>query len=167
MLYLSTTLKEKKMYTSDAINHVRRGVVSGERVLAHEQAEDEDVEVAADPGAVVGVEMGEDELGAGPLGGDGGHGDHEHEDAQHVPGRGELPEEGEHGDGEAVDDGVAEQDRGVEGDHHVLGRQVPAAVLAAGAQQDDHLDQLRQGVVHAGGHRPLHRHTGFRVSDRS
>ena len=54
---------------------------------------------------------------------------------------------------------MAEQDGGVEGDHHVLGRQVAAAVLAAGGKQDDHLDQLRQGVVHARGHRPLHNST--------
>ena len=55
-----------------------RGVVSCERVLAHEQAQDKDVQVAANPGAVVGVEVGEHELGARPLGGNGRHGNHQH-----------------------------------------------------------------------------------------
>jgi hypothetical protein len=43
----------------------------------------------------------------------------------------------------------------VDGQNHVLGGRVAAAVGSTGAEQDDHLDELRQREVRARGSSPL------------
>jgi len=50
-----------------SVHHVSRGVVADAGVLAHEQPDGEDVGLAMDAHAVVGVHVGEDELGVRPL----------------------------------------------------------------------------------------------------
>ena len=50
-----------------SVHHVSRGVIADAGVLAHEQADGEDVGLAMDAHAVVGVHVGEDELGVRPL----------------------------------------------------------------------------------------------------
>ena len=139
----------------NVVHHVSRGVVADAGVLAHEQADGEDVGLAMDAHAIVGVHVGEDELGAGPLLGHRRDEDDEDEHTGDVPEGSELAEPGEPVDGQAVDEAVHDEDGGVDGQHDVLGGQVAAAVGPAGAQQDDHLDQLRQREVHARRARPL------------
>ena len=63
-------------------------------------------------------------------------------------------------DGEAIDEAMQDEDEAIDRQDDVLGCHVAAAVGAAGSQQDDHLDELRQREVHAGGRRPLGRHDG-------
>lgn len=58
-------------------------------------------------------------------------------------------------DREAVDEAVKDQDGAIDGQHDVLGGHVAAAIGSAGAEQDDHLDELRQGEIHARGASPL------------
>jgi len=52
-------------------------------------------------------------------------------------------------DGEAVDEAVKDEDDAVDGEQDVLGGHVATAVGSPGAQQDDHLDKLRQREVYA------------------
>jgi hypothetical protein len=59
---------------------MRRSVISCQRVLAHQEPQNKDVEVAVDSSVVFGVEMGEHKLSAGPLGGNGWHSDHQYKD---------------------------------------------------------------------------------------
>ena len=58
-------------------------------------------------------------------------------------------------DGEAVDEAVQDEDDAVDGEQDVLGGHVATAVGSPGAQQDHHLDQLRQREVHAHRASPL------------
>ncbi|BAS76189.1 Os01g0945400, partial [Oryza sativa Japonica Group] len=58
-------------------------------------------------------------------------------------------------DREAVDSAVDDEHGAVDGEHDVVGGHVATAVGSTGAEQDDHLDQLRQREVHARGSGPL------------
>ena len=77
-----------------------------------------------------------------------------------VPEGAELAEPGEPADGEAVDEAMQDEDEAVDGQHDVFGRKVAAAVGPAGAEQDDHLDELRQREVHARRTSSLHDRDG-------
>ena len=99
--------------------------------------------------------MGEDELRACSLFRDRWNQDHQNKDACRVPEDSELAQPGQALDGEAVDETVHDQDGGVNCEQDVLGGHVATAVGSPGAQQDHHLDQLRQREVHAHRASPL------------
>lgn len=50
---------------------------------------------------------------------------------------------------------MAEKDPCMEANDHVFWGEISPSIVAASAEQDDHLEQLRQGKIYAGGDSPL------------
>ena len=101
------------------LRHVGRGVVTGEGVLGHQQADEEDVKNGVEAREV--DELREDERGRGVVAGDEGKHCRDDRDAEEVPPDRDVREKGHHPHPEGVQEPVNQEDPAVD-DEDVAGR---------------------------------------------